>query len=132
MHTPRQKLTSRRGETLAEVLVAMLIIALAVLLLAATVTTAGGINMRTRARDAHFYAELSAAETRAAYDETGAAAPTPRPYEVSIQVYLPNGSSGWVPDGTAANVSVTLYGGDHLLTYQTTPAPAPAPPAGGD
>lgn len=106
----QNKLRSRRGESLAEVLVAMLIIALSVLLLAVMVTTAGSINMQTRRRDEQFYKDLSAAETfgdyngaRAAAEKTVLIAGTGTDYDIHV------------------SQKVTLHGSDRLLSYSIVP-----------
>ena len=54
---------AQRGETLAEVLVALLIVALATMLLASMVTVSAGINMTARRKDDAFYKALSTVET---------------------------------------------------------------------
>ena len=67
-----KKIRSRSGESLAEVLVAMLIISLSTMLLAVMIITAGSIDMAARRRDDTFYGDLTRAETRPAEDaETG-------------------------------------------------------------
>lgn len=53
---------ARRGETLAEVLVAMLIVTLATLLLASMVTVSGSVNLSARQKDEKFYEALSKVE----------------------------------------------------------------------
>ena len=58
-HSP---LRGRRGETMAEVLVAMLVVALAVMLLVSMVTTSGKVNVTARDKDAQFYDALSKVE----------------------------------------------------------------------
>ncbi len=57
------KLKNRAGETLAEVLVSILVIAFAVLLLASMVSASGSIDLSTRERDEKFYQDLTNAET---------------------------------------------------------------------
>ena len=48
------KLRSRSGESFAEVLVAILVIAMAALLMASMVSASGGIDMNTRRQDKDF------------------------------------------------------------------------------
>ena len=107
----QNKLRSRRGESLAEVLVAMLIIALSVLLLAAMVSAAGAINMRTRARDEQFYKELSTAETFGDYLGTQGVT-----NKIKIQELRTDGT-----DGIQMDLTVTAHGGDALLSYSAKP-----------
>ena len=57
-----RKFRSRRGETLAEVLIALFIIALAALLLATMSTASAGINLTARRKDDEFYEALSRVE----------------------------------------------------------------------
>lgn len=53
---------TRRGETLAEVLIALLIVVLATLLLASMITASAGINFTARQKDEKFYKALSEIE----------------------------------------------------------------------
>ena len=98
----RSKLRARSGESLAEVLVALLIIALSSMLLAAMVQTAGGINISVRERDAAFYEELSDAEAHTGETAQGKV-------KISGQGLGPGGS---------ISVTVSTYGGDGLTSYQ--------------
>ncbi len=121
MHTLRRKLHNRRGESLAEVLVAMLVIALAVLLLASMVSAAGSIDMETRTQDTRFYKELSAAEQHQPFGTVPA-----RGYAIDIAVKEPGPPDPVTNEVTwdtkkELSANVTLYGGDHLLSYQVTP-----------
>ena len=88
-----RKLLSRRGETITEVLVSVLIVALSSAMLAMMISTAVGINTRMRAETDALYTELTAAETGA--DGTSAV--------VSI-------------DGTEVNVRIS--GGEKLMAYE--------------
>lgn len=98
-----RKLRERSGETLVEVLIALLIIALSSFLLAVMVSTAGNIDMTTRNRDREFYEELTHADTRTV-EEGGA----PKDGNVVIAV-----------DGEAdpIEVEVNVYGGVGLASY---------------
>lgn len=111
----QNKLRSRRGESLAEVLIAMLIIALSVLMLAAMVSAAGAINMRTRARDEQFYKELSAAETFGGY--LGTQVVTGK--RIHIQELDEDGHDK--TDGIKMDLKVEAHGGDALLSYSAKP-----------
>ncbi len=62
----KKKLTSRRGETLTEVLVAILVVSMSVVLLANMVNASMSINYQMRELDGGaegFYPSLAAAET---------------------------------------------------------------------
>ena len=98
------KLSARSGETLAEVLIALLIVALSGMLLAVMVSTASAMDRQTRARDELFYKDLSHAETHTVED--GAPAGTGR---IVIEI-----------DGTdtSAAVDVSVYGGNGLTSYE--------------
>lgn len=108
----KNKLRSHRGESLAEVLVAMLIIALSVMLLAVMVTTAGSINMQTRLRDEQFYKELSAAETFGDYNGERA---------TTEKTVLIKQTDTTVLSPLTVEQKVTLHGSDRLLSYSIVP-----------
>lgn len=59
----RKKLLARRGETLTEVLVAILVCGFSILLLVGMITTSMGINQRAREMDEAFFAALTQVET---------------------------------------------------------------------
>ena len=105
-----RKLRSRSGETLAEVLIALLIISLSSMLLVVMISTAGRIDMATRARDKMFYEELNLAETHTGGTET------------TGTIKISGGS-------TDQYIEVTVYGGNGLTSYEKK---APTPVAGGD
>ena len=67
----KKKLLSRRGETIAEVLVAVLLIMIASAAFAAMVSSASTVNATAEAQDEKLYTAFSAAELQA--DETGTA-----------------------------------------------------------
>lgn len=62
MRTFLKKLHSKKGETYVEVLISVLIIALAALLLATTLTAANRINANARKADESFYASVNSME----------------------------------------------------------------------
>ena len=99
----RNKLRSRSGETLAEVLVALLIIALSSMLLVVMYNTAASIDMRTRQRDRTFYEELQHAET---HYVQGAAAE-----EGVVSITVSDESS-------PKHIDVTVHGGSGLTSYK--------------
>ena len=103
------KLSSRSGETLAEVLVALLIIALSSMLLVVMMGTASGIDRQTRQREETFYKDLSNAETHTAEDGT------PATGEIRIKT----------PDDETQTIQVTVYGGSGLTSYEKKAGDAP-------
>lgn len=95
-----KKIRSRSGETLAEVLVALLIIVLAVALMIVMINTAASIDINARERDKGFYENLTAAETYTGPSTGG---------NVIIKI-----------DGEAADhtVVVDVYGSGRLNAYK--------------
>lgn len=97
MKQPYRKLSACRGETIAEVLVAILVAGLSVALLAGMITAATRLNATARKADAALYSELAAAEGRTKIlEETG-----------SAQLTL---------DGDTYHIPVTVYGVQDGLT----------------
>lgn len=95
----REKLKSKKGETLAEVLCAMLVVTLTSVAFATMVSAASNMNARSRQADKELYAALSAAET--AGEEIG---------EGSVQVQI---------GGQTHNFKVYYYGVDgELAAYR--------------
>ncbi len=110
-----KKLHSARGETLVEVLAAVLICSLAVLLLVSYATAAARIDKRTEKGDAAYYAALNAAEAHdgvTAEDSTDPESSpvpgTPAPGKVKVT------SSASVEH---ADVDVAYSGGDGVYSY---------------
>ena len=66
-----KKLRSRRGETLTETLIAILIVAIAATALATRTATVARLNDKTNTVMTEFYAELSAAESGEAVTSYG-------------------------------------------------------------
>lgn len=64
MNALRAKLSARRGETIAEVLAAILVAGLAVALLVGMISAASRLNASARRADEALYQELAAAEGR--------------------------------------------------------------------
>lgn len=99
-----KKLKDKKGETLVESLVAMLIALLSMVMLTSCTTAAANINAATRAMDKKFAEELERAEGMMA--EAG--------YETkNIEVKL-------TFDTCEVKTDVTLYGGDAgtFVTYE--------------
>ena len=92
------KLRSRRGETLVETLVAILVSALSVVLLVGGITAAAQINRRAAEQDGDFYGQLTAAEEQAAPVET---------FHVTVEQ----------DGGLDAKIPASLYGEGDLWAY---------------
>ena len=93
------KLRSRRGETLVETLVAILVSALSVVLLVGGITAAAQINRRAAEQDGDFYGQLTAAE--------GQTEPPVETFTVTVE----QGS------GLDAKIPASLYGEGDLWAY---------------
>lgn len=101
------KIRSRSGESLAEVLVAMLIILLAALLLMSMVSASGNIDMQVKEQDSSFYDALSQLEKKdgaeseagevTVTDETGTQIIT-----IDVTVYTQDGMRAYEKDVPAA------------------------------
>lgn len=86
-----KKLRSRRGETITETLVAILVIALSAGILAVTTTTAVHVDQTAEQATADYYAALSRVEEGRERSGTGSAVisgelalPLPEPLEISF------------------------------------------------
>ena len=101
----QKRLSAQSGETLAEVLVALLIIALSSMLLVVMINTAARIDLRTRQRDKTFYEDLTHAETH--YVE-GTEAETGK---VRISISATD----------SRLIDVTVHGGNGLTSYKKLP-----------
>ena len=99
---------AQRGETLVEVLIALLIVALSTLLLAAMVMTSGSVNIIARQKDEAFYEALRNVE---AMNPTGL---TSTSQTVQIDPN-PNGT------GSPKTVTVNVYSSDGLAFYKKQP-----------
>ncbi len=106
------KIRSRSGESLAEVLVAMLIILLAALLLMSMVSASGNIDMQVKEQDSSFYDALSRLEKKAGAGETG------KVVTVTDET------------GTKIEIEVKVYTQDGMRAYEKG-APAVTPGSGG-
>lgn len=93
----KRKLRSSRGETLTEILAAILVCAFSIMLLVGMITTSMNINRQARELDQEFYAALSNVETHvfSAADDpcvvklTGGAGVTS--LTLNVQSYTENG-----------------------------------------
>ena len=110
-----KKLRSRAGETLAEVLVALLIIALSSMLLVVMYNVATSIDLATRARDKIFYEDLSRAETHSSAPG-GAEAGSSK-----IQITDVTGVADLTEGKLLKEFDVTTYGGNGLTSYEKKP-----------
>ena len=105
----RKKLRSRRGETLSETLVAVLIVALSTVILATMTAASARLDRSADQVTAQFYDELTAAE--ACNDDDGA------PGSVRLSGALAGGNT---------DVPVTFYGlEDGLTAYRRAGGGAP-------
>lgn len=93
-----KKLKSENGESIVEVLAAILIASLSVAFLTASVMTAVNMDRAAEAADAGYYESITAAETKALPDGDG---------KVTIQ-----GS------GKNKDIEIQFYGGDDMYSYQ--------------
>lgn len=97
------KLRSRLGESFVEVLVALLIVALAAMLMASMVAASGSIDANTRELDEKFYDAVSKLESDGGTSTTG--------NKVTVD---------W--GGTPVNVDdVTIFEQDGLKAWKVTP-----------
>ena len=109
-HKLLKKLRARSGETLAEVLVALLVIGMASLVLAVMVTTAGRMDSSVRQRDILFAEDLEKAEQKSEVrDDAG-----------HITVKADGGSNS-----VTVTYDVTFYGGHGLTSYEEKGGVAP-------
>lgn len=112
-----KKLLSRSGETLAEVLVALLIIVLSGMMLAGMISAAAGINLASRSRDETFYKDLSLAEMQTE--------PLSPPAGADSDVIIISDITG-VEAQELQRIDVTAFGGSGLTSYEkTTEEPEP-------
>lgn len=100
------KIRSRSGESLAEVLVAMLIILLAALLLMSMVSASGNIDMQVKEQDSSFYDALSQLEKKAGTEsKTGKVTVTDdagTQIEIDVTVYTQDGMRAYEKGAPAA------------------------------
>ena len=97
---------AQKGETLAEVLVALLIVALAALLLASMAAVSNSINIAARQKDDALYAALTAVEAMPA---------TTTPQTGQVAIYDAAGSMVGSPYG------VSVYSSGSLTFYKPNP-----------
>ena len=100
----KKKLSQNRGETLVEVLAAVLIASLAITLLFGGIMASVNLNRSAKTSDETFYADLSAAERQADEDKTGS----------SIKVTV---------NGKITDLTVTVYGGEAVRSYAKVSSP---------
>lgn len=98
------KLSSRRGDTLVEVLVSILVAGLSVALLVGMIATGTKFNAKARASDDALYQELSAAEGRSASlgRETLTLTVGGEEYRLTVEVYgAEDGLTSYAKEGSA-------------------------------
>lgn len=100
----RAKLNSSRGETLVELMAAILVAALSVGLLLGCVTASVNLNRQAKETDGSFYQDLTAAEAQRSPVRTG---------QVSV-----------TEDGQTVDLPVQVYGSGELWSYALVPTPA--------
>lgn len=121
-----KKLKSKSGETLMEILVAILILALSAGLFAALYSAAMQIDVTAREEDDKMFAAVGELEDMI---ESGSSESTGTVY------YTPVDEDGNEKASSGSDVGVDLFTKDGMTTYKesatskesATPAPAPAP-----
>ena len=98
-----RKLKSRSGETLAEVLVAILVVAVSTSLFLGMVAVSARINRQAVKADARFYRAMSLLECFEAEEEA---------------VEQRSGSLRVEGSGVSEELPVTVFYGDHMVSYQ--------------
>ena len=115
----RRKLNNARGETLVEVLCAILIGVLSVAMLFSMVMVSVNLNRGAKAADESLATDLSDAEVRESSDPG-----------------IPSGARVTVENKADAITAVAtppvkFYGGDNAISYALEPTPTPVTPPGG-
>lgn len=103
-----QKLHNERGETLAELLAAILVAALSVTLLFSGIAAAGRINLQAQKADETYYAALNNAQARKGDTR-----------QAQLEIQLWTGSAK--PNATQMGreePTINLYGGPGLYSYK--------------
>ena len=110
------KLHDRRGETLVEVLAAVLICALSVLFLSSMAMTSIRINENAQDHDDGYYDALNFAESRGtALDSDGNPAGETKPGTVTVTVKdLP---AGGIATPAPLSLNITYYGGKDVYSF---------------
>lgn len=124
MRNVPQKLHSARGETLVEVLAAIIVCTLSVLLLASCAMTAMRMNKTAQDYDDGYYDALNYAESRGGVTpDPAATAPASTPTATDGTVTVER--TGY----PASSVPVTYYGGSGVWSF-AAPTPSPSPSTG--
>lgn len=118
MRAIAEKLRSRRGESLVEILAAVLVCALSVLLLASASMAAGNMNHVSSDQDKTYYGALNHAEAR----DTATGSDT-----LTVSVDRGTSEAGYGP----VYASVSLYGGEGVYSFAAVTS-APVPGGGGE
>lgn len=101
-----RKLRSRRGETLTEMLVSIVILGLSIAMMATMIITSTKITERSTAKDSEYRDQLSAAEAQDDSEST--------PGKGKVTITDKNGVST-----SSVTVNVNIYGGDgELKSYK--------------
>lgn len=105
----REKLRNARGETLVEVLAAVVVCSLSITLLLGAVSASTSIDLRAQSADTDYYTALSRAERQGTGD-----IPDSLPADLSVTVEdEKTGQTAKIPNKTDLN----FYGTDRLLSY---------------
>lgn len=98
----QNKLRARRGETLAEVLIALLVLGLSTVMLAGMLNTAGQLSANAQKRDEDFFQALNAMEERS---------PT--------KIHKETGKVTIIEENNAlkCEIDVTVYTNDRMKAY---------------
>lgn len=111
----REKLQNSRGETLVEVLAAVVVCSLSITLLLGAVSASTNIDLRAQSADTDYYTALSRAERQSTGD-----IPDSLPADLSVTVKNETtGQTAEIPNKTDLN----FYGTGRLLSYALPPRP---------
>lgn len=111
----REKLRNARGETLVEVLAAVVVCSLSITLLLGAVSASTSIDLRAQSADTDYYTALSRAERQGTGD-------IPDSLPDGLSVTVKNGA-GQSEEISAGSGELNFYGTDRLLSYALTPRP---------
>jgi len=114
----KNKLKEAKGETLVEVLAAVLICSLSVALLFGAVMASARMDTQAEDVDGEYYDALSKAEGQGVSNPDDIYAPRP-----SMEVKVKNSTASDPLYGLSVNLDVNLYGSDQLLSYAEDDTP---------
>jgi len=120
-----KKWKDSRGETLVEVLAAILIASLSVTLVFGAIMASATMDRQAQDVDGKYYDALSKAERQGPGDEF--TNPSGTEFQVKVAKKVDVGAA---PEVTLGKGKVTFYGGEGAVSYALNP-PAPLPGGGG-